>query len=238
MIPSRTETGYWALVPAAGIGARMGADRPKQYLPLLGRPLIAHTLERLCTHPRLRGVLLGLAPNDPYWPALSIAFPRFLGAFEGGAERAATVLNGLKALAAHARPDDWVLVHDAVRPCVRHSDIDALIDAASVCADGGLLGILITDTIKRADSEARVTETVVREGLWRALTPQMFRIERLTQALQSALTAGMTVTDEAAAIERAGGRPLLVAGHADNLKVTLPADLALAELYLKQQGTP
>lgn len=238
MIPSRTETGYWALVPAAGIGARMGADRPKQYLPLLGRPLIAHALERLCTHPRLRGVMVGIADNDPYWPAVSVPFSRFLGTYTGGAERAVTVRNGLQALVAHARPDDWVLVHDAVRPCLRHSDIDALMDAAAACPDGGLLALPITDTIKRADREARVTETVVREGLWRALTPQMFRVAQLSDALDSALRAGVTITDEAAAIERAGGRPLLVPGQADNLKVTLPADLALAELYLKQQGLP
>jgi 2-C-methyl-D-erythritol 4-phosphate cytidylyltransferase len=230
------QPGYWALVPAAGSGIRMGADRPKQYLPLQGRAVLLHTLERLCTHPRIKGVLLGLAPGDPYWPGLSIAFPRLLGTFSGGAERALTVLNGLHALAGRAQPDDWVLVHDAVRPCLRHMDIDALIDQASLCPDGGLLGVALTDTVKRADREQRVVETVERGGLWRALTPQMFRLQALRAALEAAVAAGVNVTDEATAIERVGGRPLLVAGHADNIKITVPADLTLAEMYLKQQG--
>lgn len=230
-----SEPACWALVPAAGSGTRMGAARPKQYLPLLGRPVLVHTLERLCTHPRLAGVQLCLAANDAYWPTLAVNLPKLLAPAIGGAERALTVLNGLRALAAHTHVDDWVLVHDAVRPCVRPGDIDVLIARAGAHAVGGLLGLPVTDTVKRADADGRVLETVARRGLWRALTPQMFRIGALTDALTRALAAGVDITDEASAMEYAGHAPLMVAGHGDNIKVTVPADLPLAELYLKQQ---
>lgn len=235
MIESLPSARFFALVPAAGVGARMAADRPKQYLALRGRPILQHTLERLCSHARIDGVWVGLSAADPYWPHLHFSHPRFRGAYAGGAERAATVLNGLRALAAHAHADDWVLVHDAVRPCVRVEDIDRLIATATNHPDGALLGLPVADTVKRANVAHEVLETVPREGLWRALTPQMFRLGALQAALEAAARDGVMVTDEASAIERAGGRPLMVAGHADNLKITLPADLALAELYLQQQ---
>lgn len=214
----------------------MGATRPKQYLPLLGRAVIVHTLERLCTYPRLDGVLVGLAPDDPYWPDLRLAHPRLLGTFGGGAERAATVLNGLRALSARASSDDWVLVHDAVRPCITHPDLDRLIDAVGEYRDGGLLGVPVADTLKRVDERGSVLETVPRAGLWRALTPQMFRVGALTQALEAAQRTQREITDEAAAIEATGGRPRMVAGSGDNMKITVPEDLALAEMILRKQG--
>ena len=216
----------------------MQAPLPKQYLSLLGRPVILHTLERLCTHPRVRGVMVGISDQDRHWQALIpmlANFPKFLGKYSGGETRAHTVLNGLKALSKHAKSDDWVLVHDSVRPCVRHADIDKLIAAVGDDRDGGLLALPVSDTVKRVDNEGRVVETVKREGLWRAATPQMFRIGALASALESALKQGSEITDEASAIEAAGGHPRAVACHADNIKVTLPEDLALAELYLKQQ---
>lgn len=216
----------------------MQAPLPKQYLPLLGRPVIQHTLERLCTHPRVRGVMVGIADQDRHWQALIpllAKLPKFLGKYAGGETRAQTVLNGLKALSQHAKPEDWVLVHDAVRPCVRHEDMDKLISAVANGQEGGLLAFPVSDTVKRADNEGRVVETIRREGLWRAATPQMFRIGVLANALESALKRGREITDEASAIEGAGGHPRVVACHADNIKVTLPEDLALAELYLKQQ---
>lgn len=216
----------------------MQAALPKQYLPLLGRPVILHTLERLCAHPRIQGVVVGVAPDDPHWPLLTAdlkRLPKFLGAAPGGETRAHTVLNGLKELVKHAGPDDWVLVHDAVRPCVRPGDIDKLIAAVSEGGEGGLLAFPISDTVKRVDNIGRVKETVSREGLWRAATPQMFRIKSLTQALEWAMKAGREITDEASAMEAAGGHPQAVAGHTDNIKITLPEDLALAELYMKQQ---
>jgi 2-C-methyl-D-erythritol 4-phosphate cytidylyltransferase len=228
----------WALVPAGGRGLRMQAPLPKQYLPLLGRPVILHTLERLCTHPRVRGVMAGISDQDRHWQALipMIAnLPKFLGKYSGGETRAHTVLNGLKALSKHAKSEDWVLVHDAVRPCLRHADVDNLISAVGDGPEGGLLAFPVSDTVKRVDNEGRVVETVRREGLWRAATPQMFRIGALANALESALLRRIEITDEASAIEATGGHPRVVACHADNIKITLSEDLALAELYLKQQ---
>ncbi|HSD96246.1 MAG TPA: 2-C-methyl-D-erythritol 4-phosphate cytidylyltransferase [Sulfuricaulis sp.] len=230
--------GIWALVPAGGRGLRMQAPLPKQYLSLLGRPVILHTLERLCTHPRVRGVMAGVSDQDRHWQALipMIAnLPKFLGKYSGGETRAHTVLNGLKALRKHAKSEDWVLVHDAVRPCLRHADVDKLISAVGDGPEGGLLAFPVSDTVKRVDNEGRVVETVRREGLWRAATPQMFRIGALANALESALMQRIEITDEASAIEATGGHPRVVACHVDNLKITLSEDLALAELYLKQQ---
>ncbi len=216
----------------------MQAPLPKQYLPLLGRPVILHTLERLCTHPRVRGVMVGVSDQDRHWQALIpmlANLPKFLGKYSGGETRAHTVLNGLKALGNHAKSEDWVLVHDAVRPCLRHADVDKLISAVGNGPEGGLLAFPVSDTVKRVDNEGHVVETVRREGLWRAATPQMFRIGALASALEGAQKLGREITDEASAIEGAGGHPRVVACHADNIKVTLPEDLALAELYLKQQ---
>jgi len=230
--------GIWGLIPAAGVGLRMGTALPKQYLLLRGRPVILHTLERLCHYPRLSGAMVGISSGDRHWQAHETEaerLPKFLGTYPGGATRAHTVLNGLKALTAHAREADWVLVHDAVRPCVRLADIDALVNAIETNSDGGLLALPVADTVKRADEAGCVRETVSREGLWRALTPQMFRIGALRKALERVLAQGDEITDEAAAIEMAGGHPRLVAGHPDNIKITLPGDLALAELFLKQQ---
>jgi 2-C-methyl-D-erythritol 4-phosphate cytidylyltransferase len=214
----------------------MRAARPKQYLPLLGRAVILHTLERLCNYAPVQGVLVGLAPGDIYWSALNCHFPRLMGTFDGGSTRASTVLNGLRALARHADPADWVLVHDAARPCLRHSDLDNLIREVGRHDDGGVLGLPIADTLKRADEADHIVETVARAGMWRALTPQMFRLGRLTHAIEHALKEGIAVTDEAVAMEYAGARPRLVAGHEDNIKITLPGDLALAELYLQRQA--
>lgn len=230
------EFSLWAIVPAAGSGARMRAAVPKQYLPLLGRPVIAHALERLCAPARVRGVLVGLAPDDEHWQRAAIHLPKLLGTFTGGGTRAQTVLNGLAALAAHARADDWVMVHDAVRPCLRADDVQRLIEGATASGDGGLLALPVSDTVKRVDGSSKVVETVARANLWRALTPQLFRVDRLETALRRALDRGVDATDEAAAIEADGGHPLVVAGHPDNIKITLPEDLPLAELFLRRQG--
>lgn len=223
------------MVPAAGGGARLGADRPKQYVSLRGRPILLHTLDRLASYPRLRGILVGVAPNDLYWPTLNLKIPKLLGTYVGGAQRAQTVLNGLQVLTQHAGPDDWVLVHDAARPCLRHADIDRLLAAVVGHAEGGLLALLVSDTLKRADQNGAVAETVTRTGLWRALTPQAFPIAALRAALDAALRAGIEITDEASAMEYTGARPRLVPGYADNIKITVPGDLALAELYLREQ---
>lgn len=214
----------------------MQSEVPKQYLALLGRPIILHTLERLCAFRRIDGVYAGVAANDEHWKALRASLPKtFGGTFPGGATRARTVLNGLTALSAHASDDDWVMVHDAVRPCVRHEDLAALAAAAETSPDGALLAIPVIDTLKRDDANKRVAETVPRTGLWRALTPQMFPLRALQQALSAAVAAGRDVTDDSAAMEQIGRRPRLVEGHPDNIKITHPADLSLAELFLRQQ---
>ncbi len=231
------EANIWAIVPAAGTGTRMQAHLPKQYLQLLGRPVILHTLERLCGYPPMRGVLVGIAPDDDYWHTLSTShLKKFLGTFAGGPLRAQTVLKGLVALARHARGDDWVMVHDAVRPCIRHVDLDKLATAVGSSADGALLAIPATDTMKRADDEGKVEETVSRMGLWRALTPQIFRLDALRAALEAALTGNEDITDDSFAMERMGARPRLVEGFPDNIKITRPADLMLAERFLRQQA--
>lgn len=216
----------------------MHTSRPKQYLPLLGQPLILHTLERLCEHPKIAGVFVGVSTNDQYWATLKkklSRLPKVLDTFAGGAERAGTVLNGLKMLATRVGSADWVMVHDVARPCIRREDIDKLIADVHDHPDGGLLAIPVSDTVKRTDTSRIVVETVAREDLWRAVTPQLFPLEKLTVALEQALAQGVAITDEAAAVEHAGGRPRVVAGHADNIKITLAEDLALAELFLRQQ---
>ncbi len=226
---------YWAVVPAAGVGARMGGDVPKQYLPLAGRTVIEHTLARLCSHSAVEAVVVALSPADDRFEHLNTGCARPLYRAEGGAERCHSVLNALELLEGQAVEDDWVLVHDAARPCVREDDLQRLIDTAGAHPVGGLLAVPVRDTMKRADPDGVVTETVSREHLWHALTPQMFRYGALRGALRSALADGVLVTDEAAAMERLGHMPLLVAGHGDNIKITRPEDLSLAEFYIGQQ---
>ncbi len=229
----------WAIVPAAGSGKRMGCDRPKQYLTLHNRPIILHTLDRLCRFTPIKQVLVGLTADDPHWAAIKSEIdqpPGVLETYTGGEERAHTVLNGLENLADRAAGDDWVLVHDAARPCVRLGDMQTLIDRVADHPVGGLLGLPVSDTVKRADANGSVLETVDRSGLWRALTPQVFRYSFLKEALIMAIERGEIVTDESAAIEAKGLRPLIVSGHADNIKITHPGDLALAELFMRQQA--
>jgi 2-C-methyl-D-erythritol 4-phosphate cytidylyltransferase len=212
----------------------MGAPTAKQYLPLRGRPLLAHALAPLLACKRIEAVVLVVAPDDSDWQQAVSPGPRILTA-PGGVERCHSVLNGLDALADRAADEDWVLVHDAARPCLSLAEIEALFDQLGDDPVGGLLALPLADTLKQADDEHRVLGTVPREGLWRALTPQMFRYGLLRKALAAAVGAGDCVTDEAAAMERAGHRPALVAGSGANLKVTTPADLALAEAVLRSR---
>jgi 2-C-methyl-D-erythritol 4-phosphate cytidylyltransferase len=222
---------YWAVIPAAGVGSRMQADRPKQYLPLHGKTVLEHTLARFLDHPQISGVVVALSENDPWWQELALQHPK-LHAVLGGAERCHSVLNALNGLQSQADEMDWVLVHDAARPCLRSEDIGQLINALHEHPVGGLLGLPVADTVKRTGNDDTVQETVPREHLWRALTPQMFRLGELRAALDSALEQGQLVTDDASAMELAGKAPKMIAGHADNIKITLPSDLRLAELYL------
>ena len=225
----------WAVLPAAGIGARMATDRPKQYLPLAGKTVIEHSLNRVLAHEAITGGVLAIAGHDAYWPTIHYQSPKPLWLAPGGAERCASVLNALEVLAQHADDDDWVLVHDAARPCLRAEDISTLIAQCRHHPVGGLLAVAVKDTIKRAATVAGqvcVQQTVDREGLWHAQTPQMFRLRALREALSQAMAAGVVITDEASAMEWAGKQPLLVPGHADNLKITQPEDLELASFFL------
>lgn len=226
----------WAIVPAAGIGSRMQADRPKQYLDLDGKTVFEHTLQRLADHPRIKGIIVAVAENDPWWAQVSEKSYTPIHVVIGGKERADSVYNALAALAKISDDDPWVLVHDAARPCLRHQDIDHMLATLVDHPVGGILGIPVTDTVKRANAEHEITETVERQGLWRASTPQMFRLNTLKDALYMAKKQQLVVTDEASAIELSGLKAMMVEGHADNIKITVPQDLALASLFLKQQG--
>lgn len=222
----------YALVPAAGSGSRAGQAIPKQYVPLAGRPLIAHTLAVLQSVAALRQTLVVLAPDDTRFGA---ACPDFRGwtAACGGATRAASVLAGLAALRAHGvGDDDWVLVHDAARCLLRAAWVQQLIDDCRDDAVGGLLALPVADTLKRADPGQRVLSTLDRRQAWAAQTPQMFRLGLLERALQQ---AGDAVTDEASAIEALGLAPRLVRAPLENFKVTLPEDFALAEVLLRSR---
>lgn len=226
----------WAVVPAAGIGSRMQADIPKQYLEINNKPVLQLTLERLASHPAIDGIVIALAENDTWWSDLSLTLPCELLTVTGGKDRSDSVTNALKVLQQRLADDPWVLVHDAARPCLRHEDIDRMLATLSQDPVGGILGIPVSDTVKRVDADNVIKETVYRQGLWRAATPQMFRLAMLSRALQSASAQSFAVTDEASAMELAGYQPRMVEGHSDNLKITLPQDLALAALYLRQQA--
>ncbi|MGP9825904.1 2-C-methyl-D-erythritol 4-phosphate cytidylyltransferase [Ectopseudomonas khazarica] len=217
---------FWLVIPAAGIGARMAADRPKQYLQVAGRSILEHTLQRFLDHPALRGVVVSLAADDPYWSALAVASDPRIRRAAGGRERADSVLAGLETLKNEgAADDDWVLVHDAARPNLALEDLQRLLDSLADDPVGGLLAVPARDTLKRAGADGRVQKTVDRSVIWQAYTPQMFRLGALRQALAQALRAQVAITDEASAMEWAGLAPRLVEGRADNLKVTRPEDL-------------
>ena len=222
----------WAVVPAAGVGWRMEADRPKQYLDLAGRPVIEWSLERLLDHPRVDGVVVAVADHDARWADLGYRHAKPIHRVAGGAERCHSVLSALDYLAVKAGAGDRVLVHDAVRPCLTAGELERLLDAGFDHPDGALLAMPVRDTLKRGNGAGVVEGTVDRDGLWHAQTPQLFPLDLLRTALRAAVAAGSPVTDEAWAVEAAGGRPLLVEGEATNLKVTRRADLHLASLIL------
>lgn len=234
MTVSNPDTRFFALIPCAGTGSRAGTDGPKQYQPLAGQPMVMHTLAAFAGVPRIARCLVAVAPGDDFLKSPSAMF---LIAPCGGPTRAATVLNGLRVLEAEgARPQDWVLVHDAARCLVTPEQIDALIDACAHDSVGGLLAHKLADTLKTATAGpggVRVASTVDRSDKWLAQTPQMFRIGALMAALEH---VGSAVTDEASAMEAMGLHPRLVAGSALNFKVTYPEDFALAQAVLAQRG--
>ncbi|GAB0110232.1 2-C-methyl-D-erythritol 4-phosphate cytidylyltransferase [Pseudoalteromonas distincta] len=219
-----------AIVPAAGVGSRMQHNAPKQYIKLAGKTILEHTLAKLSQLPQLRTIVVALSDSDPYFDELPLLDNRIVRA-SGGKERADSVLNSLLFLAPN--PPIWVLVHDAARPLVNISDIERLIDECIRADEGGILASKVKDTIKRGHNHA--LQTVPRDDLWQALTPQFFKYDELKNALQNALVSGATITDEASAIEWAGKPVKLVAGRSDNIKITTPEDLDLAGFLLHKQ---
>jgi 2-C-methyl-D-erythritol 4-phosphate cytidylyltransferase len=231
---------FIALIPAAGTGSRMNNELPKQYLLLAGKPMIYHALHTLCHSSHIFRVFVILASDDHEWNRYdwSSFADKLAVKYCGGATRADSVLNGLKAMQqtdGSIDKDDWILVHDAARPCLTIFQLDQLIDALALDEVGGLLAIPVADTLKRADSNQRVMGTESRNGLWQAQTPQMFRLGLLMDALSKVNSAA--ITDDASAIEALGLRPRLVLSDAYNFKVTYPQDLALAELILQKKET-
>lgn len=227
---------YWAIVPAAGVGKRMSAAVPKQYLMIGDQAVIDITLGRLLSHPDISGVVVAISRDDELWPQTQYADHEKVTVVYGGDERCHSVLNALQALQTIGAENDRVLVHDAARPCVTHEDISKLIDQAGLTEQGGLLGIPVKDTMKWTDQESQVEKTLDRNQMWHAFTPQLFPIKTLLSALQNALSRDELVTDDASAMELAGFKPLMVEGSQDNIKITRPEDLPLAEFYLKQQS--
>lgn len=222
---------YFGLVPAAGSGSRFGGDGLKQYSLLAGKPMLRHAVERLLAAPEVEVVFVVLAPGDDDfrghdWSAFG---SRLAPLYCGGTSRRESVLNGLVAAASAVDPNDWMLVHDAARPCLGGSELRRLIEEVGADEVGGILAVPVADTLKRADDEGRIAQTEPRDHLWQAQTPQMFRHGMLLRALRGA----EYVTDEAAAVEALGYKPKLIEGNTRNLKVTFPSDLDIAERLLR-----
>lgn len=230
---------YWAIVPAAGLGRRMQSERPKQYLPLMGKTLIEHSIAPLLDLP-LAGLVVAIHPEDSIWPQLSLSRDKHIETVAGGEERHHSVLNALHAIEGRADDQDWVLVHDAVRACVSAACIQRLVSQLADHPVGGLLGYPLSDTLKKVDENQVVQETIDRSAIWAALTPQMFRFGVLMKAMShlsnSEAKRESKPTDEAMAVENMGLHPQMVEGRRDNIKVTLPGDLELAALVLQARA--
>ena len=232
--------GVWVIVPAAGSGQRMGADLPKQYLPINGEPMLLHTLRALSAHSAVSGIQLALSADDRHWPEIADNCRAGIGCpirdSIGGGTRAESVLAALSALPDAVHAHDWLLVHDAARPCLTLDDLDRLIAALQDDCHGAILAAPITDTVKVAGRDSnRIERTLPREHLWRALTPQAARRGQLDTALRRARQMNAIITDEASALEATGQSPLLVPGRGDNIKVTTPEDLKLAAWVLARE---
>jgi 2-C-methyl-D-erythritol 4-phosphate cytidylyltransferase len=226
---------FWAVVPAAGVGKRMNADRPKQYLELAGKTVIEHTLLRLLSAQVFTAVAVAISEEDPYWPDLDVSAHKKIITAAGGKERADSVLSALKAIRTVASDDDWVLVHDAARPCITTIDIHHLIDSLKTDEIGGILALSSHDTLKSVQGDNVIVGTLDRSHIWRALTPQMFRYGLLKNALEAA-EGNTAITDESSALELQGMQPKIVEGRPDNIKITRPEDLALAQFYMEHQN--
>jgi len=228
---------HWAVIPAAGSGMRMGSSIPKQYLSLAGRTVIERVLDVLLAEPAIAGVTVAVASDDPYWQRyLPGSRHKPVRIASGGETRAHSVLNALLTLDEELEDQDWVLVHDAARPCLHPRDISLLLHTIGDDPVGGILATPVADTLKRVDEDRQVTATPDRSDLWRAFTPQMFRYGLLKEALQAALAAGEPPSDEAGALERLRKPVKVVEGRGDNIKITRPDDIALAEAILAHRA--
>jgi len=224
----------WAVIHGAGVGAPIAEDRPQEEVQLGGRTILEHSLGCFLDHPSLKGLVVSVAMDDPYWPTLACAADPRIVRVDGGEERSGSVLNALLYLHGQgASDDDWVLVHDAARPNLSRDDLDKLLFELADDSVGGLLAVPARDTLKRADKHGRVLETVDRTPIWQAYTPQMFHLGALHRALADSLVSDVVITDEASAMEWAGHAPRLIEGRSDNLKVTRPEDLE----WLRQRRT-
>ncbi|WDE12830.1 2-C-methyl-D-erythritol 4-phosphate cytidylyltransferase [Thalassomonas haliotis] len=228
-----TDKALVAIVPAAGVGKRMLSACPKQYLQLDGLTILEHTVNRLLSVDDIQHVVIVISPQDGYFNDTGLANHPDVTTVSGGKERVDSVLAGLKAVDSARYP--WVLVHDAARPCVPKEDINALISRCRETGDGGLLAYQVRDTMKRGDASGQVLETVEREALWHALTPQMYPAAQLQTAIEKALEHNIPITDESSAMEYVNHTSVLVAGSSENLKITRPDDLAMAEFILIKQ---
>lgn len=233
---------FIVIVPAAGVGKRMLASCPKQYLTIDNQTILSHTINRLLSHKNIAKVILALSDDDAYFAQTTLANNPNIIRVSGGNERVDSVLSGLQTI----NEQEWVLVHDAARPCITHDDIDKLIEHCLANNSGGLLASPVVDTMKlainnkvnkvnNANEAIHVSETIDRSSLWHAFTPQMFKVKELKQAIEQAQAKGLKITDESSAIESIGLPCLLVSGRRDNIKITRPEDLVLASFYLKQQ---
>ena len=224
----------WCVIPASGKGTRVGAAKPKQYLELNGVSILQRTLKVFIDLPEISAIVVGIADSDSWWEKLTVSGHEKICMAPGGAERIHTVINGLAQLRSvyDAKDKDWVLVHDAVRPCVESEDIRRLIQTCKISECGGLLGVEVVDTVKRVDEENRVLLTENRRGLWRAMTPQMFRLGMLEGALNNAVSSGELSSDESSAMELAGYHPVMVPGSPLNMKITKASDIILLENYV------
>jgi 2-C-methyl-D-erythritol 4-phosphate cytidylyltransferase len=226
----------WVIIPAAGKGTRFGAEQPKQYLKLNDHTVIEHSLRAVLSHPDITGAMVALAADDHDWPGWRDVLGKPIFTCLGGTERMHSVFAALQALPATISEDQWVLVHDAARPCLNAVDLSRLLVMGRAHSVGALLASPLRDTLKIADDKHQTIKTPPRDKLWRALTPQLFRRGSLTRALNAAIRAGISVTDEAMAMERLNLKPLLIEGSEENIKITTPADLAYAEFILSRRA--
>jgi 2-C-methyl-D-erythritol 4-phosphate cytidylyltransferase len=224
-----------ALIPAAGRGERFGGSVLKQYLPVAGKPVLARAIEAVNLYPEIAGITVVIAADDNMFASMIQPGYGGVSTVTGGASRPESVLNGLRFISETCPKTDWVLVHDAARPCLSRRSLRDLLDRGLDCPDGAILAIPVRDTLKREGEGGHVSSTVERAGLWAAQTPQLFPLDRLMRALEDALEAGTPPTDEAAAMEQAGARPLLVMGSPANIKITWPDDVANAEAWLNRE---